>query len=80
LSKKQRQTSRRIFLSFLPRLEIFEALPQEDVVLLLRVVELVAHGPEVNFNTIFNTTYFRLKNLGQKYVPERSKSIANIPT
>ena len=34
-------------LSFLPRLEILEALPQEDVVLLLRVVELVAHRPVV---------------------------------
>jgi hypothetical protein len=34
-------------LSFLSRLEIFEALPEEDVILLLRVIELVSLGPVV---------------------------------
>jgi hypothetical protein len=45
--KHKKKISAKLLLSFLAWFEIFEALPQEDVVLLLRVVELVAHGPVV---------------------------------
>ena len=40
-------TSKCHFLGLCPRLEIFEARPQVDVVLLLRAVVLVSAGPVV---------------------------------